>query len=230
MPARMIRDGLLDSDRFLGLPDNTARMCFVACMLTADDRGNREASSGALVRLWRDLGVDSNAKAEDIAQFLSDKDLVRLYESDGKRFMHIPRFGQRLRSFKRACPVSPWCEKSDESTNSSGICPQHAANCGKSRPEGKGREGKRSTPPAEAAIALTAEGIWENISPRQRGVWERACPALSLDEQLAAAAAWLIANPKNRKSNYARFLNGWLQRAQDRAPRVPGSAKPKFVA
>jgi cytoskeletal protein RodZ len=88
----------------------------------------------------------------------------------------------------------------------------------------KRSEGKRSeenlTPSApNAKIAFTAEGAWENISPRQRDVWERAYPALSLDEQLAAAAAWLIANPNNRKSNYARYLNGWLQRAQDRAPR-----------
>lgn len=142
MPSRMIRDALLNSDRFLSLPDNTARMCFVASMLHADDRGNAEASTGSLVRMWRDFGVDANAKAEDTAQFLSDKDLIRLYESDGKRYMHIPRFGQRMRSFKRACPASPWCETVDESTKSSPICQQVAAISGKSRPEGKGSEGK----------------------------------------------------------------------------------------
>lgn len=140
MPSRMIRDGLLDSDRFLGLPDNTSRMCYVACLLTADDRGNREASAGALVRLWRDFGVDTNSKADDTAHFLSDKDLIRLYEFEGKRYMHIPRFGQRMRSFKRACPHSPWCESLDKSTESSPICQQVAANSGKSRPEVKRSE------------------------------------------------------------------------------------------
>jgi hypothetical protein len=59
-----------------------------------------------------------------------------------------------------------------------------------------------------------------HITPGLRDAWQRAYPALSLDAELARAAAWLIANPKNKKSNYARFLTGWLSRAQDRAPRV----------
>lgn len=143
MPSRMIRDALLDSDRFLSLPDNTARICYVSCLLTADDRGNLEASTGALVRLWRDFGVDSNDKANDTAQFLADKDLIRVYEVAGKRYIHVPRFRQRMRSFKRACPASPWCETVEESKDSSPICPQPAAVSGKPRPkrsEGKGRE------------------------------------------------------------------------------------------
>jgi hypothetical protein len=50
--------------------------------------------------------------------------------------------------------------------------------------------------------------------------WKRAFPALDLDVELARAEAWLVANPANRKSNYLRFLTNWLQRAQDRAPRL----------
>lgn len=155
MPARMIRDALLTSDRFLGLPDNTARMCFVVCMLTADDRGNLEASPGALVRLWRDFGVDSNAKAVSTSQFLADQDLIRLYQVGGKQYIHVPRFGQRMRSFKRACPASPWCEKSDESTETAPICQQVAANGGGSRPEVKGSEEKGSTPSGSRRSAKT---------------------------------------------------------------------------
>jgi hypothetical protein len=220
MPSRMIRESLLNSDRFLGLPDNTSRICYIACLLHADDRGNVEASPGALVRMWRDFGVDSVAKAEGIAHFLTDHDLIRMYESGDKQFIHVPRFGQRMRSFKRACPPSPWCEKVEESNNSPEICPQVAAIVRKSRPEVKRSEEKgRTSSASNAKIAFSAEAGWENISPRQRDVWERAYPALSLDAEFAAAAAWLMANPENRKSNYARFLNGWLQRAQDRAPR-----------
>lgn len=110
MPARMIRENLLSSDRFLSLPDNTARMCYVVLLLNADDRGNIEASSGQLVRMWRDFGIDSNAKADSVSTFLADHDLIRFYESDGKRYIHIPRFGQRKRHLQRACPESPWCK------------------------------------------------------------------------------------------------------------------------
>lgn len=50
--------------------------------------------------------------------------------------------------------------------------------------------------------------------------FKTAYPAVSLDGEIAKAHAWVIANPKNRKSNWGRFLNSWLQKAQDKAPRV----------
>ena len=39
-----------------------------------------------------------------------------------------------------------------------------------------------------------------------------------MDAKLAVlqAAAWLVANPTKKKSNYERFLTGWLKREQDR--------------
>jgi T5orf172 domain len=55
-------------------------------------------------------------------------------------------------------------------------------------------------------------------------VWTRAYPAINLNVEMAKAAAWLHANPKNRKSNYAKFLSNWFSRAQDKAPRVGGSS------
>lgn len=167
MPSRMIRDALLNSDRFLSLPDNTARMCYVACLLTADDRGNLEASPAALVRLWRDFGVNGNDKAIDTAQFLADKDLIRLYDVDSKRYLHVPRFQQRMRSFKRACPPSPWCENVEESTEGGEICQQVAATSRKSRPkrsEEKGREVKAITPSCDGFEIFW--GLWPS-GPRK---------------------------------------------------------------
>lgn len=51
-------------------------------------------------------------------------------------------------------------------------------------------------------------------------VWREAYPAINVEAELRKAAAWLVANPKNKKSQYGRFLNSWLSRAQDSAPRV----------
>jgi hypothetical protein len=51
-------------------------------------------------------------------------------------------------------------------------------------------------------------------------LWSEAYPALDIRAEIKRAAAWLFANPKNRKSDYLRFLTNWLNRAQDRAPRV----------
>lgn len=50
--------------------------------------------------------------------------------------------------------------------------------------------------------------------------WQDAYQAINVKTEIAKAEAWLLANPKNRKSDYVRFLNGWLSRAQDRAPRA----------
>lgn len=79
-------------------------------------------------------------------------------------------------------------------------------------------------PKEEAAPKITFgdNGEWTGISDGIWRAWNAAYPALNLDRELAKAAAWLLANPKNKKSNYARFLTNWFGRAQDSAPRSGG--------
>jgi len=50
--------------------------------------------------------------------------------------------------------------------------------------------------------------------------WAAAYPAVDVPTEIKRSAVWLTANPKNKKSDYVRFINGWLSRAQDRAPRA----------
>ena len=47
-------------------------------------------------------------------------------------------------------------------------------------------------------------------------------PAVDVKQQLRAMKGWLADNPKNRKtkSGIRRFINGWLDREQDKAPRA----------
>lgn len=68
-------------------------------------------------------------------------------------------------------------------------------------------------------------GTWEGVTTDQRSIWAKAYPAVELDADLAKAAAWCVANPREgRKSNYARFLTNWLSRTQDSGGnRVRGS-------
>lgn len=47
-----------------------------------------------------------------------------------------------------------------------------------------------------------------------------AAPAVDVPREIAAAEAWLVANPRNVKRNGSAFLARWLARAQDRAPRA----------
>lgn len=80
-----------------------------------------------------------------------------------------------------------------------------------------------STPSAPSKkILLDAGGKWDGIPDNLSTTWREAYPAVDVKAELAKAAAWIIANPKNKKSNYARFLTNWLTRAQDGAKRTGG--------
>lgn len=63
-------------------------------------------------------------------------------------------------------------------------------------------------------------GRFENLDPVTIAGWAEAYPAIDVMQEIRKAEAWQKANPKNRKSAIERFLNNWLSRAQDKAPRV----------
>lgn len=84
------------------------------------------------------------------------------------------------------------------------------------------------TPAAAALEALrgspTLRGIVDRPNALAATVTSGAFPAVDVPAEIRRAEAWLFANPANAKSNGARFLTGWLTRAQGRAPRVAGHA------
>jgi hypothetical protein len=70
--------------------------------------------------------------------------------------------------------------------------------------------------PKAEKIQLSAEGWNGSVNTRLK-FWKETYPGIDVDVELKRAAAWALANPKNRKSNWERFLNNWLRNAQDRA-------------
>ena len=77
----------------------------------------------------------------------------------------------------------------------------------------------KSKPPAPKAPQISFDhehGTW-SVPYAFIENWVKAYPAVSVEREIDAAGAWLMANPKKApRSNYARFLNGWLKRTQDR--------------
>ena len=57
-------------------------------------------------------------------------------------------------------------------------------------------------------------------------------PAVDVDQELRSMRGWLLNNPKNRKTQggIRRFINGWLERSQNKAPRQGGSPPTSFSA
>ena len=56
---------------------------------------------------------------------------------------------------------------------------------------------------------------WEHIKEKDLSFWAETYPACDIKSEIKRMAAWLIANPKKRKSNYWKFINSWLIKSQD---------------
>lgn len=112
MPDRVIRDELLDSERWLWLPNDTDRLAFVGLLLRCDDFGNLE---GGPRRLFRFMHGYTQVKTEEAATtvllHLVDADMVRRYEVEKREFYHLPRFHPHRQYLVRKCPPSPWDEQ-----------------------------------------------------------------------------------------------------------------------
>ncbi len=82
------------------------------------------------------------------------------------------------------------------------------------------------TPAARAVASLASTSRLREIVRRPHALClaaVEAYPAVNVPAEIARADAWLIANPANAKRDGDRYLNLWLSRAQERAPRVGGN-------
>jgi hypothetical protein len=61
----------------------------------------------------------------------------------------------------------------------------------------------------------------EAVLRSQREIFSKAYPGIDLDTETAKAQAWMVSNPKNKKKNLRRFLNGWFDRAQEKVNKYP---------
>jgi hypothetical protein len=240
MPNRILRGAILESDRWIGLRDNASRVAFIAAVLTADDLGNMEGTTPRLRRLWRDFGIDTDEKVDRTLQELADVDLVRVYQVDGKRYVHIPRFGQFVRHLKRANPRSPWDEPEQnqslaEKTHCVSTSKEVRTNVERtpravlSHPEEKRREEKTTSAESDVSLPAADDPVLETI-PLVSGseypitasvvaTLAAAYPAVDVRQEIRKAKAWCVTNPKHRKTaaGVMRFLNGWIGRAQNSA-------------
>ena len=57
---------------------------------------------------------------------------------------------------------------------------------------------------------------WGKIPDEDMKTWQESFPACDINAELKKMSSWLVANPKQKKSNYRRFIHNWLTRAQDR--------------
>ena len=104
MPNRVIRDSILDSERYWGCTIE-ARELFFHMMLLADDYGCISLAPLMLKRRCFE-NPPSNDKLASLLSQLCDADLIRRYESNGA-YALIPRFRQRLQIMSPKHPKPP---------------------------------------------------------------------------------------------------------------------------
>jgi hypothetical protein len=108
VPNRIIRDSLLDSDRYHELTHVAERLLFIELLLIADDYGLMPLGH-AFVR--RRATAAANTSAEQFTRMLSalaDVDLLRVYvDEKGNRYGYLPRFGNWPRALKSRWPLPP---------------------------------------------------------------------------------------------------------------------------
>ena len=112
MPTRMIREGLLDSERYAQLSDQ-GKLFFHHLLLLADDFGCLSLSPAYLRRRCFYDGPSNERIAKLICE-LVDVDMLRTYEVDRRALAFIPKFGQRMRVDKPKYPFPPVSLYSDD--------------------------------------------------------------------------------------------------------------------
>lgn len=116
MPNRIIREGLLYSDKYLSLANPQDQLLFHQLLSLADDFGLCEAGYGFLKQRAPICSTKTFDQVAASLNALADVDLIRVYETDGKRFLFIPKFGNSPRAKKPKYPI-PKDEKSINEIN-----------------------------------------------------------------------------------------------------------------
>lgn len=225
----MIREGLLDSERYWSVTIEAQRM-FFHMLLLADDFGCISVSPTFLRRRC----FSDSPTVERIAKLLTeliDVDLIRTYEVDRACLAFIPRFKQRLyrSTLKHAIPPESLYQDDEDArekfsainkdSKKTPVVPpeQHGNSTGTAPPEEKRREveEKRTTTVVRSAKASSPVRLGEGqvietiplVGQATAEVCEtyvqemdRLFPAVDVPQTLREIRAWNLVNPSRRKT------------------------------
>lgn len=216
-----------------------ARLLYIACWCEADREGRMEWKPGTMKLRYF---PGDNCDIKELAGELLGRGLVVVYEVGGREHAEIPSFTyhQVINNRETASSFPPNPARVGHASGT-----RQARVSGEGRKEGKGgrvvplngttpQEGRRDdtgVDPADAGDGGSSPSVVllpllggdaYPVVEGDVGPWQTAFPAVDVRRELLAMAAWLDANPKNRKTEAGirRFIVAWLSKAQNRAPRV----------
>lgn len=244
MPGRIrsVKPELWLHERLAELPLE-ARYAFIGLFCHADREGRFEWRPGrlkALIYPYESLERDF----ADLLELLRAGGFITRYSVDGKVYGYFP-------GWKRHQVINNRERESDlpspEHADPEPLPPHSEEERGSGSGKGTGRTRADVGPDASATreprvsgasttrqadllvvddVSFTTNDGKEWRAPRHLyDAWTSAYPAVDVLGEMKKAAAWLLANPRNRKTRdgMPRFLQSWLGRTQNRAPTRPGS-------
>lgn len=222
----------------MGRVSRDARLCFIMLWTMADDAGRLRGNSRMLASLL--FPYDDDAR-EGIVMWLGELEregCVLRYDVGGDTYLKISAWRKHQKIDKPSAskfPAHPH-DDDDDSRPFENIREASPLDQGTDQgEEGTGpgsAEPQRDSTPVIVSLPLV-DGTEYPITAKTIDDFAAAYPAINVTQQCREMRAWCIANKANRKTTRGvlRFVNGWLAKEQDRAPRVgaPGLASASTV-
>jgi len=123
MPNRVVREGIIKSD-LVDLLDFAAEVFYRRLMSVADDFGRADGRAAVLRSELYSLRVDkiSLEQIEIWKKICAAVGLIQVYRVDGKEYVVIKNFNQRLRAMKSRFPAPP-----EDCQSSAVVCHTHVS-------------------------------------------------------------------------------------------------------
>lgn len=205
MPNRLLKEGIVDSSAINELTAEE-EVFFYRLLVVSDDYGLMDARIQILKSRCFPLKEIKNEKIDGWLLSLVRHKLVIRYQVDGKPYLKILKWEQRVRS-KAKYPLPDDEQLTDDcQTVDSNLLTDDGL--GKGKGKGMGASNK--------IVFDAGSRKFLNIEQSDLEMWSKAYPAVDLSLEINKAVVWLIANPTKVKSNYQKFLTGWFNRCQDK--------------
>jgi len=235
MPNRVIRDSVLDSDRYVGLTHDSERLLFLELILMADDFGLVPMNFAFLRRRASPCAGKSERQVNEMVEQLVERDLVRLYRSDSdSMFGFIPRFGNAPRAKKPKWPLPPEQPAFNEINELARSCIANAGKCTASAQHLQTNAPETETETETETHKSTSSSSTKVEAPRKRAAPKpkasKSCPDdFEPDSELIA---WALLNApgvdwtretlkfkthtfKTAHSDWSKTWRAWMLRAHE---------------
>lgn len=224
MRSRNIKPGFFANDKLAEVPP-LGRLLFAGLWCLADREG-RLLDRPSRIR-GELLRYDTDADADALLDSLNDRGFILRYEAAGTRYIQVTAFRkhQNPHCHEKGSKIPAPCQHGAGMGPVSEMKDGGPADSGFLNPDSLILNPEEKPAPS-AAIAdsthgggitlIASNGAGVQVTAEMVSAWQKAYPDVSVPQQLDKMAAWLLSNPRKRKTaaGMPRFVNAWLSREQ----------------